>query len=467
MWRRFVAISTVAFLLQFFSVCTFSQMASPKAKTGTDQTDFCWRDSATGNYIPTTPIGATPQDYIPGDDHWENPRNSKTYVHLPDRSWIDAKTGNPVPTEPLGASPTDFIPGETHWENPRNGKTYFRVPCPPPTPSTTNPPAPPPPPSHAAPPTQQPAAPSAPVVYQPPIYGTICWYRLGESLPISTKDMYPSGSVPDPNDPNHATNFSTGTDFVRRTDGTWTNSGTGNSIPDDQLTPFGHPESPGDPGKAYEPSFPDRAGRAWRKGPCPPPANSLLPYTLAPGFTTYISVTFGVFGRTDTYDDNYSIGGTTFAPGVSVEMPHIFVVKNKLGGYFGGFDIVGELPTEEAKRDTTITKLTGIVISDLLFGIRTQIQKRTVDVSVGAGGAVGVVRSGFDSPGYSYSDTEPLPGISVFGAASTPITPRLSGVMEVRYIDLFSATFGSPGGSYNMKDTSISGRIGIQFNLHK
>jgi opacity protein-like surface antigen len=135
--------------LIFIALTLSACVGVARSQTGTEKqgsaaTEFCWRDSATGNYIPTTPIGASPQDYVPGDKHWENPRNGKTYVHLPDGSWIDAKTGNPVPTEPLGASPIDFIPGETHWENPRNGKTYFRVPCPPPTPSTTNPPAPPP-----------------------------------------------------------------------------------------------------------------------------------------------------------------------------------------------------------------------------------------------------------------------------------------------------------------------------------
>jgi opacity protein-like surface antigen len=108
-------------------------------RTKGSTTEFCWKDSATGVLIPTTPIGASPTDYIPGDDHWENPRNSKTYVHLPDGSWIDAQTGTPVPTEPLGASPQDFIPGEDHWENPRNGKTYFRTPCPPRSTTTTNP----------------------------------------------------------------------------------------------------------------------------------------------------------------------------------------------------------------------------------------------------------------------------------------------------------------------------------------
>jgi hypothetical protein len=343
------------------------------------------------------------------------------------------------------------------------------VPCPSPTPSTANPPAPPTPPSHAAPPTQQPAVPSSPVAYQPPVYGTICWYQLDVSLPVSPKDLYPTGSVPDPNDPNHATRPSTGDrpggDFVRRTDGTWTNSGTGNAVPDDQLTPFGHPEPPGDPGKAYEPSFPDRAGRAWHKGPCPPPLNSALPYTLAPGFTTYIGVTFGVVGRTDTYDDNYKIGGTPVAPGVRAEI--LFPFTTNTPGFFTGIDVGMSFPLQDATRDTTVTKIESNAIFDVIAGVRAKIQNRPINVWGGFGGAVGVVRSGYDSPNYSYSDTEAMPGTTVSGGASMPLSQRFSGFAEVRYTDLFSATFGSPGGRYNMKDTSISGTIGIQFKLRK
>ena len=474
--RRHLVLLSIICTLTFASSLSITAAGQDKAQTSQrkgvagpikDGVQYCWINAKTGKPVPVIPTGILSgfdQADAVEQGHAHNPRTGQNFNQDGSGDWIDSATGNLVSTVPVGIlsgfDQADAVE-QGHAHNPRTGDNYVRVPCPPPTPSTTNPPAPPPP-SHAAPPSAQPATPSAPVAYQPPVYGAICWYLLGESLPISTKDMYPSGSVPDPNDPNHATNLSTGTDFVRRTDGTWTNSGTGNSIPDDQLTPFGHPESPGDPGKAYEPSFPDRAGRAWRRGPCPPPANSVLPYTLAPGFTTYISVTFGVFGRTDTYDDDYKIGGIAVAPGVRAGMIFPFLTKG-----FTGIDFGMSFPVSSAKLDTTVTKLDSLSIFEVMAGMRADIQKHPVRVSGSFGGAVGVVRSGYDSSGYKYSDTEAMPGITVSGGASTPLTKRLSGFLEVRYTDLFSATFDSPGGHYNMKDSSISGTVGVEFNFHK
>ena len=67
--------------------------------------------------------------------------------------WINVQTGKSWPSAPQGSSPRDYDPGSDHWTNPRNGKTYAHIPCPPPktTPQTppvgpgAPPPSPPPP----------------------------------------------------------------------------------------------------------------------------------------------------------------------------------------------------------------------------------------------------------------------------------------------------------------------------------
>jgi hypothetical protein len=448
------------------------------------------------------------------DDHAINPATKESYVRLPSGIWIDPATGGCVSTYPLDSIYTTPVTGipkvnvfqgwnpnhvPDHAYNPDTGRTYVHVPLPssgkPSSPGDVE--------------LEQPNDPLYSLPFVPILHGNddlspldlprldngllapagYCWGWVdsvtGEpAVTTHLKNHFDPFNL----DPDTITyeghTYLNDTGFDDNDD-VWLDASTGDEVdsafPDDAdddddeediyvdgyhfirvLVPCGDQSSTVQrieqpPSAAYNPTLfqpPANAGAT----PTPNIYNSVFKKS-----DLLIGISAGVFGRTDTYDDNYKAGGTTFAPGVNFTLPHSFVVRNK----FGGFDIVTELPLEEAKLDTTVTKLEAVVIGDVIAGVRAKIQNRPVDIWGGFGGGVGVVRSGYDSPHYSYSDTEPLPGITFSGGASTPLSPRFSGFVEVRYIDLFSATFGSPGGHYNMKDASISGRIGVQFNVHK
>lgn len=161
--------------------------ANAQTTTNAENPCACWIDAKTGESVPTVPLsginlggvtaggaGATQMDGAdPHADHASNLKTGQTFYRRPDGCWIDVKTGKPVPTVPLsginlggvtaagaGATQMDASdPNADHASNPKTGQTFVRVPCPPPTATTTHPPAP------SAPPQENktPPAPHKPV----------------------------------------------------------------------------------------------------------------------------------------------------------------------------------------------------------------------------------------------------------------------------------------------------------------
>jgi opacity protein-like surface antigen len=155
-----------------------------------------------------------------------------------------------------------------------------------------------------------------------------------------------------------------------------------------------------------------------------------------------LGVSFGAIGRTDTFDDGYKTGGTPLYVDASAGILHPL-----RGTFFTGAGVHLLFPFKSATVDTTVTKLDTTGIVEGMFGAPVDIGDHAVNVWATFGGAIGAVQSGYTSPTYSYSDTETLKGITVSFGASTALSSQVALTTEIRYLDLFSGTFGTPGGN--------------------
>lgn len=175
-----------------------------------------------------------------------------------------------------------------------------------------------------------------------------------------------------------------------------------------------------------------------------------------------IGVSFGAIGRTDTFDDGYQTGGTPLYADASAGIVH------PLGhNFFTGADVHLLFPFKSSTVGTTVTKLGATGILEGLLGAPVDLANHAANLWATAGGAIAAVQSGYTSPTYSYSDTESLKGITVSLGASTALSTHVALITEIRYLHLFSGTFGTPGGngSYGMSESGISGSIGLQYQF--
>jgi hypothetical protein len=169
---------------------------------------------------------------------------------------------------------------------------------------------------------------------------------------------------------------------------------------------------------------------------------------------------FGAIGRTDTYDDDYKVGGTSFLFGGSANLtvpltPRIFVG--------GGLELM--YPFQSAELEDTKTKLgvTGIFQGDLGFNFHAG--DHPVRLWGQFGGAIGAVQSGYDAPTYGYSDTEPLKGWTFGVGASTPVCPHGRITTSFSYTDFPSSNFDDLTGTYKMSDSGFRGTVGYEFTF--
>jgi opacity protein-like surface antigen len=168
---------------------------------------------------------------------------------------------------------------------------------------------------------------------------------------------------------------------------------------------------------------------------------------------------FGAIGRTDTYDDDYKVGGTSFLLGGSVNLtvpltPRIFVG--------GGLEIM--YPFQSAELEDTRTKLGITGIYQGILGTNFHIEDHPIRLWGQFGGAIGAVQSGYDGL-TSYNDTEALKGWTVGAGASMPVCPHGSITTSFSYTDFPSSSFSAPSSTYDMSDSGYSGTVGYRFTF--
>ncbi len=124
----------LASLLLILATGSFSQSAFAQSKCD------CWRNSKTGEAVPSYPYHAD----RPVDDPNRAfvPTTGENYFRDQDCTWRNSKTGEAVPSYPYHADRPVDDPNRAFV--PTTGENYFQVvPCPPQTATTTPPPGPP------------------------------------------------------------------------------------------------------------------------------------------------------------------------------------------------------------------------------------------------------------------------------------------------------------------------------------
>jgi hypothetical protein len=202
------------------------------------------------------------------------------------------------------------------------------------------------------------------------------------------------------------------------------------------------------------------AGASWTKAPVSFRAPAAGAQSRATGFN--LGVSFGEIGRTDTFDDGYQTGGNSSYLDATAGIVHPLA-----HALFWGADVHLVFPFQSATVQSTVTKLGTTGILEAMLGTPANLADRPINLWATFGGAVGAVQSGYASPSYSYSDTETLKGVSVSVGGSMPVVSHIAVTTEIRYTDLFSGSFSTPGGggSYGMSERGVSGSVGLQYQF--